>query len=57
MVLWALLRREGIESRIRFGVKSVAKPPEAHAWVEVAGEPVNDTADVAIRYASLESPA
>ncbi len=56
MVLWALLRREGIEGRIRFGVKPGAGTPEAHAWVEVAGEPVNDSADVAARYAALEPP-
>jgi hypothetical protein len=56
MVLWALLRREGIEGRIRFGVKPGAGTPEAHAWVEVAGEPVNDSADVATRYAALEPP-
>ena len=55
MVLWALLRREGIEGRIRFGVKPGKDKLDAHAWVEVAGEPVNDTADVAKRYAVLES--
>lgn len=56
LVLWALLRREGIEGRIRFGVKPGAAIPDAHAWVEVSGEPVNDSPDVATRYASLEPP-
>ena len=39
-----LLARAGIPSAIRIGVrKAEATAIEAHAWVEVAGEPLDDT--------------
>lgn len=47
LVLWFLLRRRGVDAVVVIG----AATPEgttlpAHAWVEVAGEPVNDRADI-----------
>lgn len=47
-LLW-LLRRHGIEADLRIGVKSEAEF-EAHAWVELDGRPLNDSADVAERF-------
>ena len=52
--LLQLLHREGITADLRLGVRKEAQL-EAHAWVEYEGHPLNDTPDVATRYAP--SPA
>jgi len=54
LVLWFLLRRRGIDADLVIG----AAPPRhgtlpAHAWVEVAGTPVNDRADVREQFGSF----
>jgi hypothetical protein len=54
VVLWRLLQRRGIPAEIRIGVRPGGSPLDAHAWVEVEGEPVNDSADVADRYAVFD---
>lgn len=46
LTLWWLLRRQGIESELRIGVRKHAGGLEAHAWVECLGEVLNDRADV-----------
>lgn len=51
LTLWWLLRRRGIDSQIRIGVRKEADRLEAHAWVEFAGVVLNDHADVHERYA------
>ncbi len=38
LVLWSLLRRWGIDSRLRIGVNKQEGSFEAHAWVEHRGE-------------------
>jgi hypothetical protein len=48
--LLQLLQREGINADLRLGVRKEATL-EAHAWVEYEGRPLNDTPDVATRYA------
>jgi hypothetical protein len=50
LLLQWLLRRRGVESRLRIGVRSPAGALEAHAWVECEGVPINDDADVANRW-------
>jgi hypothetical protein len=50
VALLALLRRAGIESDLRIGIGKTQPNLEAHAWVEVAGVPVNDDSDVGQRY-------
>ena len=55
LVLWAVLRRRGVDAEVVIG----ARAPEtgvlpAHAWVEVLGVPVNDGADVRERFGSFE---
>src|SRR5882724_10572300 len=40
LVLYYLLRRQGVAARYRHGVQ--AYPFEAHAWVEYRGYPLND---------------
>ncbi|HVP05124.1 MAG TPA: lasso peptide biosynthesis B2 protein [Dehalococcoidia bacterium] len=40
-----MLRRRGMNSRLRFGVRNGEQGIQAHAWIEIAGEPVNDSRD------------
>jgi hypothetical protein len=55
LVLWFLLRRRGIDAELVIGA-AMPRGGElpAHAWVEVAGEPVNDADDVRERFGSFE---
>ena len=50
VALYGLLRRAGVPAELRIGVGMVRPRLEAHAWVEVAGQPVNDAGNVAARY-------
>ena len=52
-VLRSLLCSAGFEAQIRFGVHRTADGLEAHAWVEVDGEPVNEPPDIAQRFPVL----
>lgn len=45
-----LLRRRGIAAVLRLGVQLEDGQLLAHAWVDYAGTPLNDSADVAERY-------
>jgi len=54
LTLWWLLRRQGIESDLRFGARKEAERMEAHAWVELDGVPLNDTLDVDQRFKPFE---
>jgi hypothetical protein len=55
LLLWFLLRRRGIDAEVVIGAQAPQKGIlSAHAWVEVAGEPVNDVADVRERFGSFE---
>ncbi len=56
IVLRTLLRAQGVDSQLRIGVRLAARDLSAHAWVEHAGRPLNDTADVAERYGPLPLP-
>lgn len=49
-----LLSRRGVESRLRIGVRCDRSELEAHAWLEVGGEPVIDVAANALCYLPLE---
>ena len=42
LVLWWLLRRESIESEIRFGARKEESQLQAHAWVVVGGRALNE---------------
>jgi hypothetical protein len=50
LLLW-MLRRRGMAGELRIGVRLQAGTLTAHAWVEYAGQPVNDRPDVAQQYA------
>lgn len=56
LVLWYLLRRQGIASELRLGVRREAGEFQAHAWVESGGLTLNDGQDVRRRYAAFERP-
>lgn len=43
LVLWRLLRREGVVATLRVGGRKEGKQFEAHAWVELDGFAINDS--------------
>jgi hypothetical protein len=51
LLLWWLLRRRGIDSQLRIGVRRTPNRFEAHAWLEVDGRVVNDNPKVISRFA------
>jgi len=56
LVLWSLLRHQGIESQLRIGVQQQQGEFAAHAWVEWQGWAINDTQDVRDRYGVIVLP-
>jgi hypothetical protein len=46
LLLWHWLQRAGLESVICLGARQAAGRLYAHAWVEYAGEPLAEAADV-----------
>jgi hypothetical protein len=54
VVLWWLLRRQGISSDLRIGVCKSGDGVAAHAWVEIAGMVLNDAQDVHQHYAAFD---
>jgi transglutaminase superfamily protein len=53
LVLYSLLRREGVSVRFVIGVK--VDPFGAHAWVDHCGEPINDVAEHVSWYTPLHA--
>jgi hypothetical protein len=51
LVLWCLLKRNGLESEIRFGARKEVDELQAHAWVECLGITLNEDRGVDQRYA------
>ena len=55
LVLWFILRRRGIDAELVIGADAPRRGElQAHAWVEVAGVPVNDAPDVRERFGSFD---
>ena len=54
IVLWWLLRRYGIKSDLRVGVRKSPGQLEAHAWVECLGNVLNDGEDVHSHFAPFD---
>jgi hypothetical protein len=50
LLLGWLLRRKGIDTQLRIGVRIIKGVFEAHAWVEFAGNPINDRSDIADQF-------
>lgn len=57
IVLWHLLRRQGVEARLHVGARKDGAAFEAHAWVELDGQPINESSDVRKRFGTFESHA
>lgn len=55
LVLWGLLRRQGIESELRIGVQKEEENFAAHAWVEYEGFVLNDRQNVRDRFSMFDS--
>jgi hypothetical protein len=53
LLLGWLLRRRGVASDLRIGVRLNQGVLDAHAWVECGGVPVNDQPDVGTQFASF----
>jgi hypothetical protein len=56
LLLRWLLRRRGTPTDLRIGVQLNQGRLDAHAWVEADGIPINDTPDVAQRFAPFAQP-
>jgi hypothetical protein len=56
LVLWYLLRCQGIASELHIGVRRDGGEFQAHAWVESGGLTLNDGEDVRRRYATFDRP-
>lgn len=55
LVLWTMLRRSGIDARLRLGVRP--HPFEAHAWVELDGQAILEDPEKVARFIPLPEPA
>ncbi len=56
LYLWWRLRRAGIDSELRIGVRLNDGVLDGHAWVECAGVPVNDRPDVSADFTPFDAP-
>ncbi len=54
LLLGWMLRRRGIASQLRIGVRMAQGTLDAHAWVEYAGIPINDQLDVGEQFAAFD---
>ncbi len=55
LLVWWMLRREGVEAELRIGVRKERQTVEAHAWVEFSGRVLNDRADVERRFQPFDA--
>lgn len=53
LLLGWMLRRRGVASQLRIGVRLTEGVLDAHAWVEYADIPINDRPDVSARFAAF----
>lgn len=56
MTLWWMLRRRGVDGELHIGARKEAGKFEAHAWVELDGQVLNDSAEVHQHYARFDAP-
>ncbi len=52
-----LLAREGVPAAVMIGVRKDGGALEAHAWVELDGQPLGEQADVRERFRVMQAPA
>jgi hypothetical protein len=56
MTLWWLLRRVGIDAELHVGGRKEGGEFAAHAWVELDGRVLNDSAEIQQHYARFDAP-
>ena len=56
LVLHRWLRQENLPSILRIGVRKEGDDLKAHAWVELAGQPVNDPPSAVAPFTLLANP-
>lgn len=56
LLLCWLLRRRGVDTDLRIGVRIEGDQLKAHAWVEYQGVPINDAVDIGARFAAFDQP-
>lgn len=56
IALWFLLKRKGIETDLRFGMKKENGKLLAHAWVEYKGKPLTLDPEVHLHYTPFSEP-
>ncbi len=56
LTLWGLLKRQGIDTDLRFGQRNIEGRLDAHAWIEFLGQPVNASPTVHQRFIAFEEP-
>ena len=56
MTLWWMLRRNGVDGELHIGARKEGGRFEAHAWVELGGQVLNDGAEVHQHYARFDAP-
>jgi hypothetical protein len=56
MTLWWILLREGVEGELHIGARKQDEQFEAHAWVELDGQILNDGDEVREDYALFDAP-
>ncbi|MFO1316209.1 MAG: lasso peptide biosynthesis B2 protein [Burkholderiales bacterium] len=56
VVLWWLLRRDGIRCELRLGARAGAGPFAAHAWVEYEGAALGEPPGRLVRYGAFPVP-
>jgi len=53
LVLYAMLRQHGFRPRLHVGVAGTERRFDAHAWITIGGQPLEQPASVADSYRSL----
>jgi len=56
LALWWLLRRHGVSAELRLGARKQSNRFEAHAWVELDGAILNDSAAGDVHFVPFEGP-
>ena len=56
IVLCHLLASQGFEAQLEFGVRKDGKKIRAHAWVEIDGDPLGESANLYSAYTPLLDP-
>lgn len=56
IALWFLLKRMGIETDLRFGMKKENGKLLAHSWVEYKGKPLTLDPEVQLHYKTFSEP-